>query len=246
MIGSLKHWGVPAALLVASAFAACHKKETAKLGNDPKDRESYSLGYQLGTSLKNQNTSVNLDAYVFGLREALAGATSQVSPQELHAAVSDLRIKATAVQQAALKDRAEKNRIAGQAFLDENRKREGVKTLPSGLQYKIVTEGTGNRPQATDSVVVNYRSMLVDGTELANSYQQKKPMTITLGRVIPGWKEALQLMKEGAKWRLFIPAELAYGTRGSSGIGPNSTLIFEVELIRVGAGQAAQGSTAPR
>jgi FKBP-type peptidyl-prolyl cis-trans isomerase FklB len=223
------------ALIISIVWmSGCHKKTVDKLGNDPKERESYSLGYQLGTSLKKQNMSINLEAYVSALRDGLEGAAPQVSQRELDAAVSDLRNSAVAAQQAKLRDQSDKNRAAGAAFLDDNRKREGINALPSGLQYKVLKDGTGRRPGEGDTVTVHYRSSLIDGTELSSSYQQGKPVTVGLGRVIAGWKEALQRMNEGAKWQLFVPSELAYGTRGSTGIGPNSTLVFDVELLRVG------------
>jgi FKBP-type peptidyl-prolyl cis-trans isomerase FklB len=220
--------------------------KTNKLGDDPKDRESYGLGYQLGTSLKNQHTSVNLDAYVAGLREALAGTESQVSTEERRTAVSELRSKALAAQQAGSKDRAEKNRAAGQAFLEENKSKEGVVVLPSGVQYRVLTEGSGRPPSAGDTVAVNYRSSLVDGTEFANSYKQRRPVTISLARVIPGWREALLLMKEGSKWQIFIPSDLAYGPKGGSGIEPNSTLVFEVELLHVASADEHEVAAAQR
>ena len=243
-----------AAILIL-LLSACHDrtsqspgddtKASHALGNDAQDHESYSLGYQLGTSLKNQKTAVHLDAYITGIREAMAGTPAQVSQDELHKAVSGLRQRAIAAQKAGLRDQADKNRTDGTAFLETNKAREGVEVLPSGLQYKTLKDGTGKRPAATDTVVVNYRSTLVDGTEFANSYKQKTPVTVSLQKVIPGWKEALQLMKEGAKWQLFIPSELAYGARGSTGIGPNSTLIFEVELLQVAGATVKEARAAP-
>jgi FKBP-type peptidyl-prolyl cis-trans isomerase FklB len=231
--------------IVLLVLAACHEKASHPLGDDAQDRESYSLGYQLGTSLKSQNVAAHLEAYITGLREAAAGAPAQVSEDELRKAVTGLRQKAIAAQKAGLQDKADKNRADGAAFLDENKRRDGVEVLPSGLQYKRLQDGTGKKPTATDTVVVNYRSTLVDGTEFANSYKQKTPVTVSLQRVIPGWKEALQLMSEGSRWQLFIPSELAYGARGSTGIGPNSTLLFEVELLQVAAPQVTHAQVAP-
>jgi FKBP-type peptidyl-prolyl cis-trans isomerase len=231
--------------------AACRDKapdNNAKPGHplgDAQDRESYSLGYQLGTGLKNQKTAVHLDAYIAGIREAVAGTAPQVSEEELRNAITGLRQKAIAAQKEGLREQADKNRADGVAFLEKNKQLEGVEALPSGLQYKRLKDGTGKKPTATDTVVVHYRSSLVDGTEFANSYKQKTPVTVSLQKVIPGWKEALQLMGEGSKWQLFIPSGLAYGARGSSGIGPNSTLIFEVELLQVAAPQVSQAKVAP-
>jgi FKBP-type peptidyl-prolyl cis-trans isomerase FklB len=147
----------------------------------------------------------------------------------------------TKKQEEAMKKAAEKNKKDGAAFLAENKKKEGVVTLPSGLQYKIITQGTGNTPKATDTVTVNYRGSLVDGTEFDSSYKRGQPATFPVNGVIKGWTEALQLMKEGAKWQLFIPSDLAYGEKGAGNvIGPNATLIFDVELIS--AKEASQES----
>jgi FKBP-type peptidyl-prolyl cis-trans isomerase FklB len=236
---------LPAALLLVCCAFGCNRRTSHPLGDDPKDRESYSLGYQLGTSLKRQDTSVNLDAYIAGLREALAGTTAQVTPEELRTAVAELRNKAVTQQQVEAKGKAEKNLAMGKAFLEQNRGLEGVTVTSSGLQYKVLKEGSGASPAGSDTVTVHYRGSFIDGTEFANSYKQRKPMTIGLGRVIPGWKEALPLMKEGAKWQLFVPSELAYGSRGGSGIEANSTLIFEVELMRVGVPEEPQAGMTP-
>jgi FKBP-type peptidyl-prolyl cis-trans isomerase len=229
-------------LLLLVLSAACHKQASRKLGADAKQRESYSLGYKLGTSLQRQNTSVELDAYVQGLREALAGAASQATESEMRTAVTNLRERAMTAQKADDKTKAAANRAAGLAFLDQNRKHEGVQILPSGLQYKVLEPGKGRSPQIGDVVVVNYRGTLVDGTVFADTYKRKKAVVMALDQVIPAWKEALPLMKESAKWQLVVPSELAYGSRGGPGIGPDSTLVFEVELLGVRAKEAAQST----
>src|SRR4051812_14916138 len=144
-----------------------------------------------------------------------------------------LRGKVLAAQQKKAHADADKNRSAGTAFREANQKRAGVKTLASGLQYRVLKEGRGLAPTPESKVTVHYRSALVDGTQLADSYKQQKPVTVALDRIIRGWREGLQLMKEGAKWELVVPPELAYGKRGSTGIGPDSTLVFEVELLKV-------------
>jgi FKBP-type peptidyl-prolyl cis-trans isomerase FklB len=138
-----------------------------------------------------------------------------------------------AARQKEIKEIAERNLAAGKAFLEENKKKEGVKTLPSGLQYKVQTEGSGKTPKATDQVTVNYKGTLINGSEFDNSYKRGKPATFQVDKVIRGWTEALQLMKEGSKWQLFIPSELGYGERGAGPVPPNSVLIFEVGLISV-------------
>lgn len=226
-------WTVTHGLLAVLVLAGCHRSAGTKVAADPKRRESYGLGYKLGTSLKQQKTSIELDAYVQGLREAMAGIASQVSDAEMQAAVASMREQAMAAQKAAEEATAATNRTAGHAFLDANRKKEGVTVLPSGLQYKVLKQGTGRSPTVGDVVVVNYRGTLVDGTEFANTYKRHKATVLSLDQVIPAWKEALPLMKEDSKWQLVAPAELAYGRRGAPRIGPENTLVFEVELLGV-------------
>ncbi len=237
---------VAASLLFSLSAFGCHRKAKQTLGSDPEEKESYSLGYQVGARLKTQKTSINVDAYIAGLREGMTGAKPQVSEEEQRTSVANLRNRAMAGQRAGLKEQSDKNRTAGQTFLDQNRSKEGVQVLPSGLQYKVLKEGFGRSPRLNDTVIVNYRGTLVDGTEFADSYKQKKAVRISLGKVIPAWKESLPLMKEGARWQLFVPPELGYGARGSTGIGPNSTLLFDVELLSVAIhGAPEQASAAP-
>jgi FKBP-type peptidyl-prolyl cis-trans isomerase FklB len=220
-------------LSIAFLFGVCHAEEKLEL-KDQKDKESYSLGYQFGKNLKFQEVDINLDVYTSGIKDALGGKESQMSQEEIRTTISDLQKRITAERQKELKEKAAKNLEESKKFLPENQKKEGVKTLPSGLQYKVLAEGTGKTPKATDNVTVHYRGTLIDGKEYDSSYKMDKPAIFQVNGVIPGWTEALQLMKEGSKWQLFIPPELAYGERGTgSRIPPNSTLIFEVELISV-------------
>ena len=200
---------------------------------DTRDKESYSLGYQFGEHLKAQKVDIDLDIYVSGIRDALGGATPKLSQNEIRATVAEFQQRLSAARQKEIKEIAEKNLAEGKVYLEENKKKDGVVTLPSGLQYKILTEGSGKIPKATDSVTVNYRGTLVDGTEFDSSHKRGEPVTFQVGKVIQGWTEGLQLMKEGSKWQLFIPPHMAYGARGSGRIPPNSTLIFEVELLAV-------------
>jgi FKBP-type peptidyl-prolyl cis-trans isomerase FklB len=201
---------------------------------DPKYKESYSLGYQFGDSLKKQKLDVNTEVLVEAIGDALAGKEPRLSAEEMRATLADMRQKVVSAQQKALQEQGSKNLAEGKAYLMENEKKEGVVTLASGLQYKILKEGTGRTPQTTDTVTVHYRGTLIDGTEFDSSYSRNNPSTFKVSGVIRGWTEALQLMKEGAKWQLFIPADLAYGERGMPPrIAPNSPLIFEVELISI-------------
>ncbi len=200
-----------------------------------KDKLSYAIGMDMGGSLKRNSIDVDVDALVKGLKDSLAGGKMLMTEQEQRETLVAFQKEFQAKQQEKMKALAEKNKKDGEAFLAENKKKKGVKVLPSGLQYKVITEGKGPSPKETDTVTVNYRGTLIDGTEFDSSYKRNEPATFPVKGVIKGWTEALQHMKEGAKWQLFIPADLAYGERGAGNmIGPNSTLIFEVELLKIG------------
>ncbi len=200
-----------------------------------KDKVSYGIGADIARNMKVQSIDIDPDLVARGMKDVLSGGKTLMSEEEIKETLTALRQEVMARQAEELKKIGEKNKKEGEAFLEENKKKEGVKTLPSGLQYKVITEGTGKTPKATDTVTVNYRGTLVNGTEFDSSYKRGQPATFPVNGVIPGWTEALQLMKEGAKWQLFIPSGLAYGERGAGGgiIGPNSVLIFDVELISV-------------
>jgi FKBP-type peptidyl-prolyl cis-trans isomerase FklB len=199
----------------------------------PKEKESYSLGYQFGENLEKQGVAIDLDVYTSGIRDALGGKEPQMGKEEIRATLTNLRQRLMAEQQKALQEKAEKNLAEGKAFLAENGKKEGVKTLPSRLQFRILKEGSGRYPKAGDMVSVNYRGSFIDGKEFDSSYKKGKAAEIQVDGVIPGWTEALKMMKEGSKWQLFVPSELGYGQRGQGLIPPNSALIFEIELISV-------------
>jgi FKBP-type peptidyl-prolyl cis-trans isomerase FklB len=220
-------------LSIAFFFSVCHAQEKLELKNH-KDKESYSLGYQFGQNLKFQGVDINLDVYTSGIKDALGGKEPQMSKDEIRATITSLQQRLQAAQQKELKEMAARNLEESNKFFPENQKKEGVKTLPSGLQYKVLAEGSGKMPKADDTVTVNYKGTLIDGTEFDSSYRRGQPATFKVNGVIKGWTEALQLMKEGSKWQLFIPPDLAYGERGAGRtIPPNSALIFEVELISI-------------
>ena len=219
--------------LLILSFGLCEAGEAPGI-LDENDRISYSLGYQIGGDFKRQGTDLKSDLVVQGIQDALKGDKPRMAPEEMKKTLVELKRKVTATQQEERKMSAEKSRAEGETFLAENAKKEGVVTLPSGLQYKILKEGTGASPQATDNVTVHYRGTLIDGTEFDSSHKRNQPAIFRVNGVIRGWTEALQMMKPGAKWQLFIPAKLAYGERGTgSAIPPNSGLIFEVELLKV-------------
>lgn len=200
---------------------------------DDRDRESYSVGYQLGSNFKRQGIDVKPDSFTKGLQDALTGSSAALSKEDIEKSLMSLQQRASAAQQKLQKETSDTNLSAGKAFMDENGKKEGVVTSPSGLQYKIITEGTGAKPTLTDTVTVNYRGTLIDGTEFDSSYKRGQPAKFKLDQVVKGWTEGLQLLKQGSKAQLVIPPTLGYGERGAGPIGPNSTLIFEVELVGI-------------
>jgi len=208
--------------------------EEKKAFQTPKEKQSYSMGADIGKRLQSQSIEVDPDVFAQGMKDALSGGKMLLTEQEIKEALTALQKGLADKQAERTKQLSEKNKKEGEAFLAENKKKDGVITLPSGLQYKVITEGTGKTPKAEDTVVTNYRGTLIDGTEFDSSYKRGEPATFPVKGVIPGWTEALQLMKEGSKWELFIPASLAYGERGAGNvIGPYATLIFEIELISV-------------
>jgi FKBP-type peptidyl-prolyl cis-trans isomerase FklB len=199
-----------------------------------KDKLSYSIGMNIGHDLKRQSVDIDPDMLAKGLKDAFSGGQTLMTEDEARQTLADFQKEMVAKQQESMKVTGEKNRKEGEAFLSANKKKSGVKTLPSGLQYKIIQEGKGESPKATDTVTVNYRGTLIDGTEFDSSYKRGQPATFPVNGVIKGWTEALQMMKGGAKWELYIPSDLAYGERGAGNlIGPNAVLIFEVELVSI-------------
>ncbi len=200
---------------------------------DQRDKVSYGIGMDIGKSLRNQSIDVDPDLITRGIKDMLSGAKPLMTDQESRDTMMNFQKEMMAKQMERMKELGEKNKKEGEAFLAENKKKEGVVTLPSGLQYKVIKEGAGETPKATDTVTTNYRGTLIDGTEFDSSSRRGQPATFKVNGVIPGWTEALQLMKAGSKWQLFIPSNLAYGERGPREIGPNATLIFEVELLSI-------------
>ncbi len=201
-----------------------------------KDKVSYALGMNLGTNLKRDSVDIDTAIFVRALKDTVAGGRTLLTDSEARAALTQLQTAVRGKQMEKMKLAGETNKKEGDAFLAANKSQEGIVTLPSGLEYKILTQGTGPKPTATDTVVCNYRGTLVNGTEFDSSYKRGQPATFPVTGVIKGWTEALQLMPVGSKWQLFLPAELAYGERGPSPeIGPNSTLVFEVELLSIQA-----------
>jgi FKBP-type peptidyl-prolyl cis-trans isomerase len=198
-----------------------------------KDKQSYAIGLNVGKNLNRDAIDVDPKIVLQGLQDALANGKVLLTDDQIKTVMTDLQNQVRQKQEEKRLALAESNKKDGTAFLAANATKEGVVTLPSGLQYKVLVAGTGAKPAATDSVVCNYRGTLLDTTEFDSSYKRGQPATFPVGGVIKGWTEALQLMPVGSKWQLFIPADLAYGDRGQGPIGPNATLIFEVELVSI-------------
>jgi FKBP-type peptidyl-prolyl cis-trans isomerase FklB len=199
-----------------------------------KDKISYAIGMNIGQSMKKDSLDLDPAIVSRGLNDALTGAKPLMTEDEAKTVMTEFRSEMMKKQQATAQQAGDTNKQAGQQFLAANKTKDGVVTLPSGLQYKILKAGTGPKPTASDTVVTNYRGTLIDGTEFDSSYKRGEPATFPVGQVIKGWTEALQLMPVGSKWQLFIPSDLAYGERSPGGeIGPNSTLIFDIELLSI-------------
>jgi FKBP-type peptidyl-prolyl cis-trans isomerase FklB len=208
---------------------------------DLKDKASYAIGIDIGMNFKKQNMDLNPDALAAGAKDALSGKP-QISPNEVREIMTQWQKDFSEKQKVM----ATKNQADGEKYLTENKKKEGVKTTASGLQYKVIKEGTGPQPKATDTVTVNYRGTLIEGTEFDSSYKRGEPATFPLNGVIKGWTEGVQLMKKGSKYQFVIPPNLGYGDRAvGPEIPPNSTLVFEVELLDIKPAAEASASPPP-
>jgi FKBP-type peptidyl-prolyl cis-trans isomerase len=244
--------GIGVFLLFGQALAA-EQQEAKKEAQSQKEKVSYSLGYDIGNKMKKSSVDLDPEIFVKAIRDGLTGNKATMTDQEMREALgqiqTDMKAKQAEKTVEKKKQEAEKNMEEGEAFLAQNAKKDGVVTLPSGLQYKILKQGTGKSPQFTDKVKVHYRGTLINGAEISSTYKRGNPAVFNVNhRIIKGWREALQLMKEGSKWQLFIPANLAYGERGlvrkgkgMAVIPPQATLIFDMELIEVMAAPSPAG-----
>lgn len=200
-----------------------------------REKASYALGMSIGTGMHRQGLPVDPALVSRGLRDAMAGGKTLMTEDEMKAALQQLRGQVQQAQESKAQAESAGNRKAGEAFLTANKSKEGVKTLPDGLQYKVIKEGSGPKPSANDTVTVNYRGTLIDGKEFDSSYKRGQPASFPVNGVIKGWTEALQLMPVGSKWQLFIPPDLAYGDHPPDpSIGAGDTLVFDVELLSIG------------
>ena len=229
-----------------SAQTSTTKTSAPRTLETPKDKLSYSIGMNIGKSLKRDNLDVDPDLVLRGIKDVLGGGTLLMTDQEAQSTLNELQADLHKRQEQEMQQLAETNKKEGEAFLAANKTKAGVISLASGLQYKILQEGTGPKPTAADTVTVNYRGTLLDGTEFDSSYKRGQAASFPVGGIIKGWTEALLLMPVGSKWQLFIPPELAYGPRQAGpSIGPNSTLLFEVELLSIQAKPAVPPAPAP-
>lgn len=213
------------------------RKPTVLALKTDKDKESYAIGLNIGKSMHKDSVDIDPSILLRGLKDGLADGKVLMTDEEVKAAMDSLRTDLTAKREAKLQQEAIDNKAEGDKFLAENKTKDGVVTLPSGLQYKVLLAGTGPKPTAADSVVCNYKGTFLNNTEFDSSYKRGKAATFPVsGGIIKGWTEALQLMPVGSKWQLFVPGDLAYGERGrpgNPGIAPNETLVFEVELVSI-------------
>jgi FKBP-type peptidyl-prolyl cis-trans isomerase FklB len=225
----------PIVILLCMGILACQSNTQDRIElKSQNDSLSYSIGMNVGQNLKMQGFEINTAILAKGMNDILDSIPTIITEEQAQAVLMTAQQQLMAKQQEMTKMQSEKNKKDGEVFLAENKKKEGVVTLPTGLQYRIITKGTGRKPVPTDTVTVHYRGTLIDGTEFDSSIKRGQPATFALNAVIKGWTDGLQLMTVGSKWNLYIPPELAYGDRGAGNvIPPNATLIFEVELLSI-------------
>ena len=228
-----KTQAAPTSKTASKTHAASAAKPPLVLSTQ-KAKLSYALGLNIGMGLKNEPIELDPEIMARGLKDAMTGSKPLLTEEEIKTVLTQAQNEVHERQKAEMQAEGEANKKEGETFLAANKAKEGVVTLPSGLQYKVLTPGTGPKPTAEDTVVCNYRGTLINGTEFDSSYKRGEPVTFPVNRVIKGWQEALQLMPVGSKWQLFVPSDLAYGDHGvSAEIGPNKTLVFEVELLSI-------------
>ncbi|MDX2225866.1 MAG: FKBP-type peptidyl-prolyl cis-trans isomerase [Verrucomicrobiae bacterium] len=226
------------ALLAAALLTGCGKTDLSKPAELKTDKQkiSYTLGVDMGRGMKKQNVDIDPEMIAKGIYDARYGTKVQLSDEEMQKVMMAFSQEMQKKMMDHYKKMAEENKAEGDKFLSENKSKPGVTATPSGLQYKVVKAGaaTGKKPKVTDKVTINYAGRLLNGTEFDSSYKRGQPATMPLANLIPGWKEAIPLMKEGDKWEIYVPSDMAYGPRGAGGvIPPNATLVFEVELLKV-------------
>ncbi len=234
----LRYWMPLVTVVLMSVVAAGQETPSGTLPapgfKSTLDQASYGIGISIGRNLKSQGLELNVEALIQGLKDSFANAEPRLTQAQMSAALEAFDKEVQAKNEARGKVVGEKNMREGKAFLAANKAKEGIVTLPSGLQYSVIKQGTGPKPKVTDTVKTHYHGTLIDGKVFDSSVERKDPAIFPVGGVIRGWTEALQLMPVGSKWRLFVPSELAYGPQGAGAeIGPHSVLIFDVELLEI-------------
>jgi FKBP-type peptidyl-prolyl cis-trans isomerase FklB len=226
-------WTTAVAIILWALAGSAQAQDRPTLKSD-KEKVSYSIGLDIGTNFKRQSVELDSKALAAGIVDGLSGAKPALSEDEVKKVLADFQQQMRTRMAAAAQQAADENKKKGEAFLADNKKKKGVVTLPSGLQYKVLKESKGAKPKATDTVSVHYVGTLIDGTEFDSSIKRGEPASFGVSEVIKGWTEGVQLMSVGSKWQLVIPSNLAYGDQGAGPqIGPHSTLIFEVELLEI-------------
>lgn len=223
-----------AVLLAGCSKEAEKKEETIEL-TTLEQKVNYTIAQNLANNFKQNGVIIDPEVFAMSLKDVRDGVEPRLTKEEMETSMQTFQEESMAKREAEQKKVAEENAEKGKKFLEENKAKEGVSTTESGLQYRVITEGTGPKPKASDTVTVHYSGKLLDGTEFDSSYTRNEPATFDLSSVIPGWTEGLQLMPQGSKWELVIPSELAYGPGANGPIPPNSVLVFEVELLEVKA-----------
>jgi FKBP-type peptidyl-prolyl cis-trans isomerase FklB len=229
-------------LLVSATLIPVLAATASPALNSEQDKLSYAMGYTTGQALVQHKIDLNVSAYSAGMKVGLSGKKPALTKEQMGQALQDFQQQQVKKMTAQRADQAATNLKSGKAFLAKNKTRAGVKTLADGLQYRVIEAGKGSSPKLTDSVTVNYEGKLLNGKVFDSSYKRKKPITFPVNGVIKGWQEALTMMKPGATWKVFIPAQLAYGASGVPGseIGPNETLVFKINLVSVNKGKKSQ------
>lgn len=232
-------------LATQAAFAATTATTTSSAApTSLQDQISYTIGVDMGKNLKTQNINVNADMLAQGIKDGMAGGNLLMTQQQMDAALKQFQQQMVSKQQQQMQQMSDQNSKDGAAFLAKNKSQPGVVTLPNGLQYKVILAGSGNSPTANDTVSVDYEGTFINGQVFSSTYQQGQPVTFQISQVIPGWQQALKMMKPGAEWMVYIPSNLAYGAQGvGDTIGPNETLVFKIHLLSVNPTPAG-GTTA--
>lgn len=233
-------------LATQAVFAASTAPATTAAPTSLQDQISYTIGVDMGKNLKAQNININPSMLAQGIKDGMAGGQMLMTQQQMDAALKQFQQQMVSKQQQQMQQMGDQNSKDGAAFLAKNKTQPGVVTLPNGLQYKVILAGNGNSPTANDTVTVDYEGSFINGQVFSSTYQQGQPVTFQVSQVIPGWQQALKMMKPGAEWMVYIPSNLAYGQQGvGDTIGPNETLVFKIHLLSINQQQSGATTATP-